>query len=199
MYPMKMTWILTLLTLSTGWMAAQDRMTDTLRKAVVEEESQHNLTAAVQDYQAVVAQFDESRKTVATALFRLADCYRKQHKDDEAKRTYQRVVHEFADQTKLAEQSRAVLAATYKIAPPVTTRDQAERTSQAEARGRYRALLLQEINLANDNLKRVREQVNLGAFAPESMIGAERQKLQLERELAAFDMGIMPADITGRR
>jgi tetratricopeptide (TPR) repeat protein len=186
---------LTMLVLSAGWVAAQDRMADTLRKAVVEEESQHNLAAAVQDYQAVVAQFDEGRKTAATALFRLAECYRQQGKKDQAIAAYQRVVQEFADQSKLAEQSRTVLASSYKIAPKAVA-GRAEEASRAEAQQRYRALLLQEINVANDELKRVQNMVALGVISPNDTASALQQKLKLERELAAFDMGIMPTETT---
>jgi hypothetical protein len=69
----------------------------------------------VTDYQQVVAAFDEERKTAAAALFRLAECQRKLHRDDQAKAAYERIVREFADQGRVVEQSRIVLAATYKV------------------------------------------------------------------------------------
>jgi len=195
---MKLTLALTLMALSTGWVAAQDKMADTLRKAVVEEESQHNLAAAVEDYQAVVAQFDQGRKTAATALFRLAECYRKQDKKDQAIAAYQRVVQEFADQSKLAQQSRTVLASTYKIAPKAADGRAAE-TARAEARQRYRALLLEGINVANDQLGAVEKQIQLGGSLETEAAPFLQEKLKLERELAAFDMGIMPAETTRKQ
>ena len=194
---------LLMLALSAGWLAAQDRMADTLRKAVVEEESQHNLTAAVADYQAVVAQFDEGRKTAATALFRLAECYRKQGKGEQAKPAYQRVVQEFADQGKVAEQSRTVLATVYKVAAPKASAAQTVTGEQAAAervaRQHYRVLLLQEINLVNKQIERQDAQFALGATDGHERLPLQQQKLKLERELAALDMGIVPADLKGGR
>ena len=61
-------------------------------------------------------------------MFRLAECYRKQGKNELAAAAYKRVVAEFADQTKLAEQSRTVLAQTFKIQTP-----QAAGTSNPQA------------------------------------------------------------------
>src|SRR5690242_13353385 len=73
-----------LMTIAAAVSPAQDHLAESLRKGVVEEESRHNLNAAIQQYQSVVAQFDEARATAATALFRMAECYRKQGKDAEA-------------------------------------------------------------------------------------------------------------------
>jgi len=87
----------------------QDRMSDSFRKGVVEEKSSHNLNAAIQDYQTTLTQFDEARQTAATALLRMAECYRKLGKDDLAIAAYRRVLQKFAGQSKLVEQSRAVL------------------------------------------------------------------------------------------
>jgi len=193
---MKITLALTLLTLSTGWVAAQDTMSDTLRKAVVEQDSQHDLTAAVRDYQAVVAQFDEGRKTAATALFRLAECYRQQGKNDQAKSAYQRVVQEFADQSKLAAQSRTVLASTYKVqskteAGPVAVMD----PEGEKARQRYRELLQEEIALAASEFQHAQDLVGLGTIPLEGTNPSREKMLHLQRELAAFDMGIVPAEI----
>ena len=112
---MKATLALALSMLCAGGLRAQVSTAETFRKAVLEEESQHNLAAAVSGYQQVVAAFDEERKIAATALFRLAECQRKLHHDNQAKAAYQRIVREFADQDKLVELSRTILAATYKI------------------------------------------------------------------------------------
>ena len=111
---MKLTLALMALFVLSGAQGAQDPLAETLRKGVVQEETNQNLDAAIQAYQSVLTQFGEERKTAATALFRLAECYRKQGKNDPAIAAYKRVVEEFADQTKLAEQSRTVFAQTFK-------------------------------------------------------------------------------------
>src|SRR5881628_3833872 len=89
-----------------------DALNEALQKGLYEEEANHNLDAAVQAYQSVVTQFDAQRQAVATAIFRLAECYRKQGKTNEATAQYTRVVRDFADQTKLVELSRRYAAPT---------------------------------------------------------------------------------------
>ncbi len=104
----------------------QDRLADQLRKGIVLEEAGQNLEKAIQAYQAIVTQFDEDRKTVATALFRQAECYRKLGKREQAVAAYQRVVREFADQTALAESSRRQLAQTFGLPESRADRESAE-------------------------------------------------------------------------
>src|ERR1700691_4940930 len=100
---------------ATGF--AQEHMADTLRNGILEEDSKQSPGAAIQQYQAVMTQFAEARQTAATALFRMAECYRKQGNRSQAIAAYQRVLKDFPDQTKLAAQSRTVLATTYSVTP----------------------------------------------------------------------------------
>ena len=188
---------LAILALAAGPAAAQDRMADRLRKAVVEEESQHNLAAAAADYAAVVTEFDQNRKTAATALFHLAECQRQLHHDEQARADYERVVREFSDQADLAARSAAVLERSYNVAAskPAAAPD---RGGEA-ARQRYRALLLQQIEVANQNIHYVEKQLELGAISPLDLEGPRQEKIRLERELAAFDMGILPQASRGNR
>jgi len=97
---------------------AQERLADQLRKGIVQEEASQNLEKAIKAYQAIVAQFDEDRKAAATALFRLAECYRKTGKREQAVAAYQRVVREFPDQAALVEPSRQQLTSTYGLSEP---------------------------------------------------------------------------------
>jgi tetratricopeptide (TPR) repeat protein len=187
--------LLTLILLVAGSAAAQDRMADTLRKGVVEEESQKNLGAAIQQYEAVLAQFNEGRETAATALFRMAECYRKQGNSAQAIAAYQRVVREFGDQTKLAEQSRAVLRGTYHVGagaaePVISEEDRQEVLKQREARARYRHTIEQEMELVKEQMRKVDQAVK-DRLAPEGAVDNYKERLiQLERELAAFDAGM---------
>ena len=63
---------------------AQNDMADLLRKAIVEEEANQDLGKAMAAYNDILMQYEEHRVTAATALFRLADCYRKQGKKEPA-------------------------------------------------------------------------------------------------------------------
>jgi tetratricopeptide (TPR) repeat protein len=102
---------------------AQGRPAELLNKAVVQEETGQSPEKAIQAYRAVVAQYDEDRKVAATALYRLAECYRKAGLRTEAQAAYQRVVREFSDQTALADPSRRQLMDTFGVSELRTTRE----------------------------------------------------------------------------
>ena len=91
---------------------AEQNLTNSLRNGLYEEEANHNLPVAIQNYQALISRFDEERKLAATAVFRLAECYRKLGQTNEASAQYQRVTREFFDQTNLVELSRLYLGLT---------------------------------------------------------------------------------------
>jgi ankyrin repeat protein len=80
---------------------AADVLTERLQRGLFEEEANHNLDAAIKEYQTVVAQSDEQRKVIATALFRLGECYRKLGKTNEAQAQYQRLLRDFSEQEQL--------------------------------------------------------------------------------------------------
>jgi len=192
--------------------AAQDRMVETLRQGVVEEESKQNLGAAIQDYQAVLSQFNDARQTAATALFRMAECYRKQGNGPQAMTAYRRVVREFADQSKLAEQSRNTLTGTYHVAAENAESEilaaerarqmenlneqEKQKAKQTEARERYRQSILQEMDLVQKQINRIKQGNAIGSIgnvAAEELTDPLTEKLlQLQRELAAFDAGMPP-------
>jgi tetratricopeptide (TPR) repeat protein len=179
-----------LLMIATGMGAAQDRLAETLRKGVVEEEKNQNLNAAIQAYQTVLSQFDQERQTAATALFRIAECYRKQGKNDQAIAAYKRVGSEFQDQTKLAEQSRMVLAKTFKdqsapVARP--TNPGADSARAADARRRYRDLTEAQIKEVKAQLDAEKLKYDLGASSIGSVIEVQSRLSDLERQLAVVD------------
>ena len=95
--------------------AAQDKLANQLRKAIVEEEVNQKLDKASETYTKILAQYDEDRKVAATALFHLAECSRKLGQKERAIAAYQRVLREFADQAALASTSRSNLAQAYGI------------------------------------------------------------------------------------
>ncbi len=102
---------------------AQDWPADQLRKGIALEDAGRNPEQAIQTYKAIVAQFDEDRKVAATALYRLAECYRKAGMRSEAQAAYQRVVREFSDQSTLADSSRRQLMDTDGLSDLRTTRE----------------------------------------------------------------------------
>ena len=100
-------------------MAAADPISEALQKGLFEEEANHNLAAAIKAYQLVIDQTAEQRKLTATAVFRLAECYRKLNKTNEALAQYQRILREFPDQTALTEISQKYVGAVQPEVPEV--------------------------------------------------------------------------------
>ena len=80
-----------------------------LQSGLFEEDARLNLDAAIRAYQTVVTQFDSQRTSAAQAVFRLAECYRKLGRTDEAKNLYLRITREFPDQAELARLSQQYL------------------------------------------------------------------------------------------
>jgi tetratricopeptide (TPR) repeat protein len=161
---------------------AQDRVAEALRKGIVEEESNHNLTAAIQAYESLLRQADADRPTIATALFRIGECYRKMGKNEQATAAYKRVAEQYPDQARVAEQSRRHLPNAKKSAA----------AESAEALRRYRALLEEEITMAEEQAKRIRDSGDTPAIREEAG-KAQMKAMELRRELAAFDANLPKA------
>jgi ankyrin repeat protein len=94
------------LSLAAAQAPAADALTESFQKALFEEEANQNLEAAIQGYQAVLQAADAQRKLVATALFRLGECYRKLGRTNDAVARFQRLLRDFSDQTNLVTLSR---------------------------------------------------------------------------------------------
>jgi ankyrin repeat protein len=117
---MKMKYILTAFALlaASGLAAAATNDVATLvQRGLFEEEANHQLDAAIRNYQEAIEHFDHDRQLAATAIFRLGECYRKQGKTNEANAQYERIVREFPDQSQLAQLSQGYLPATGAGAP----------------------------------------------------------------------------------
>ena len=98
--------VLLLLLSATLLSAATNDLTSVLQRGLFEEEANHNLDVAIENYQSLAAQFDRDRQVAATAIFRLGECYRKLGRTNEAAAQYQRIVRDFSDQPQLTALSR---------------------------------------------------------------------------------------------
>jgi tetratricopeptide (TPR) repeat protein len=174
---------------------AQDRLADQLKKGIVLEEAGENPERAMQAYKAVVARFDEERTVAATALYRLAECYRKAGMRTEAQAAYQRVVREFGDEAALADPSRRQLMDTFGVSDSRTTREseallkaQRDLTAAREELERSRASELRSASeLATTSARTTR---------PMSVEEARLELAMLERRMAdtkaKVDVGVAP-------
>jgi tetratricopeptide (TPR) repeat protein len=129
--------------------AATNDITALLQKGLFEEEANHNLEAAMRQYQAAVDGFDQDRQLAATAVFRLGECYRKLGKTNEADVQYQRVLREFADQTTLAGLSREYLAGKTPSATEVLTIPAAATSAEDEEVRKIREMIRNSPDLIN--------------------------------------------------
>lgn len=128
--------------------AAQDQLSDLLRKAVVEEDVNHNLDAAIKQYRAILDRYRDDRTTAATALFRAAECYRKLGETTEADAAYNQLIAQFPDQTALVDRSRQLRATQPAAKPPIDTTEM--------------QLLHQKYDLAVQHMNQVRHAMELG-------------------------------------
>jgi ankyrin repeat protein len=164
--------------------AATNDMTAELQKGLFEEEANHNLEAAIKAYQSVISQYDKDRRLAATAIFRLAESYRKQGKTNEAVAQYQRVLREFSEQTTLTTLSSQNLAGLGKAASDTTST-----ALTIPARQEQKRLYEEEIKLAEKQLAAQQKQVENGRLPPDHLIPIQRDLLDLRRKLAALDSG----------
>lgn len=103
-------WIFLLFMLAAGLASAQTNLSNLLQQGMFEEEANHNLPAAMADYQKLAAQFDRDRQLAAAGIFRLGECYREEGNTNEAALEYHRIIREFPDQTNLMTLSQEDLA-----------------------------------------------------------------------------------------
>jgi Tfp pilus assembly protein PilN len=86
---------------------------DLFQQALVKEQADGDLRGALVIYQRIVRDFTADRTLTAKSLVQMGRCYDRlgQAEASEARKAYERVVREFADQKDAVEQARALLAA----------------------------------------------------------------------------------------
>src|ERR1051326_8671103 len=73
-------------------------------------EVEGDLNGAIKAYSSIVAKYKSDRAVAAIALMRMAECYQKMGKA-EARKIYEQVVRDYADQKEAVAQARAALGA----------------------------------------------------------------------------------------
>ena len=200
---MKKILVLLFLILIAGTAVAQEQMADRLRKAIVEEEAGQNLDKAIDAYNDILAQYDKCRTTAATALFHLADCYRKQGKKEPAIAAYQRFLREFPEQVKLADASRNYLASTYGIR--AQQNPEAEKQAEAKRNKNNRKLEIEKkveieglvtriemirrkIELTESEIQRTQKNVGAGLATSMDLYNLKKERLSLQEQLKTIDI-----------
>ncbi|MGD2122922.1 MAG: tetratricopeptide repeat protein [Gemmatimonadota bacterium] len=88
---------------------------DLFQQALVKEQADGDLRAAIALYERIVQEFGENRSLAAHALVQVGKCYERLG-SQEAQRAYRRVVSDYSDQSEHVEEARSRLAAL--IQPP---------------------------------------------------------------------------------
>ncbi len=88
----------------------QDRQAEVLLgTALHQEEAEGNLEAAIETYKKILAEYPDNRPVAARALLQMGRCYEKLGQD-EARKAYERLLREYADQTDQAKEAQSRLA-----------------------------------------------------------------------------------------
>jgi Tol biopolymer transport system component len=109
------------LTMLVGVPALTQSGQDLFQQALVKEQAAGDLNGAIVIYQRIVRDFRSDRALAAKALVQLGQCYEKLG-STEARKAYQRVVTEYADQPDQLTLARARLAALAAAATPAPER-----------------------------------------------------------------------------
>ncbi|HMJ90431.1 MAG TPA: ankyrin repeat domain-containing protein, partial [Candidatus Acidoferrum sp.] len=152
---------------------AAEPLTELLQRGLFEEEANRNLDAAIKAYDAVIKHSDEQRKVIATAVFRLGECYRKLGRTNEAHAQYQRILRDFTDQEALAAISQSLLprAAAQTAAVKVVMDPAAVE------------LLRQEVALAEKQVQFAEKKAQANLAPLTEVLDAKRDVLRLKRLL----------------
>jgi Tol biopolymer transport system component len=106
-----------LLALSPDTAAQKSQSADVLLGAALhQEEVDGNLEAAIETYKKILAEYPDNRPIAAKALLQMGRCYEKLGTDG-ARKAYERLVRDYADQNEAAAQARTRLMALLKPAP----------------------------------------------------------------------------------
>ena len=111
-----------LLTLLMGsHLACSQTAEELLPKAIQLEEVKGELEQAIEIYQSIVKEYPDNRPIAAMAYLHMGRCYEKLGKQ-EARKAYRQVIQEYADQSDLATEASARLAALGKPGSPISNK-----------------------------------------------------------------------------
>lgn len=93
---------------------------DLFQQALVKERAEGNLHGAIDLYERIVQDYPEDHALAAKALVQMGQCYEKLGKA-EARKAYERIVRDYADQAEPLQVARARLAALTSPSPTSLT------------------------------------------------------------------------------
>jgi hypothetical protein len=88
-----------------------------LEKGIYAQDTKGDIDSAIAIYQQLVAEQDINHSLAAQAEFRLAQCYQKENRTAEATAAFQKLVHDYPNETNLVAQARAYLPSGLTFGP----------------------------------------------------------------------------------
>jgi Tol biopolymer transport system component len=116
---MKKTFLIAVLAVSVISVGAQNG-NDLFQKALILERTEGNLQEAIKLYEQIVQNFASDRKLAAQALLQMGRCYETLGQDG-ARKAYDQIVSEYADQAEPVKEARSRLAALTAAQPATLT------------------------------------------------------------------------------
>src|SRR5258706_5352179 len=109
--------IAVLLSVASTRLVGADDTNTSFELGMLEEEANHKLDAAIKNYRDSLSYLIPNRQMLATAVFRLGECYRKEGKIGEARMQYRRILRDFPDQTSLVGVSQEMVGSNTNPPP----------------------------------------------------------------------------------
>jgi hypothetical protein len=88
-----------------------------LEKGIYAQDTKGDIDSAIAIYQQLIAEQDINRSLAAQAQFRLGQCYQKQNRTDDATAAFQKLIHDYPNETGLVAQARANLPSGITLGP----------------------------------------------------------------------------------
>jgi hypothetical protein len=88
-----------------------------LEKGIYAQDTKGDIDSAIAIYRQLVAEQDINRSLAAQAQFRLAQCYQKQNRTADATAAFQKLVHDYPNETNLVAQAREYLPGGLTFGP----------------------------------------------------------------------------------
>lgn len=113
--------------------AQRDDAKTILQEALFAEEAEQELDKAAAGYEKLIKQYDSQRNYALAALYRLAEVRRKQKRNDDAAKLYQRILEEFPDsdpQARLSTENLAAMGIVAAASPELKIPDDPDETKE---------------------------------------------------------------------
>jgi hypothetical protein len=105
------------MTFSSAIRAATESPSELLEKGIYAEETKGDVDSAIAIYQELIAEQDVNHSLAAQAELRLGQCYLKKGRTSDATAAFQKLIHDYPNETNLIAQARTLLPSGISMGP----------------------------------------------------------------------------------